>query len=328
MKRTRKIAALLTVCAMCYSLFSTTTTFAAETNDISLENNSKIQKLLSNLNEKGDYSVSKILKDSEENERYIYLPFSTGGYLIYDKDLDVVHEYSTISGNEYIEDNSDIYYAGALGYYEKNKNTFLEIPTGKTIGTVADFATMENEVNIKIKENFTSKKANFALSAAKNSISGSVPNYSYNPDGICGSTSAGMLLRWYDIYVNGKYVPSNLESSDGIALIKNLRNYIDGSKPGSSTGDVYSGIMAYCKKQGVSHDGGYAIVDINYIVGRVDTYGTPFVLGLHNHPKYSNHWVTGYGYNISGGSNYVTVNDGWGNRGVSINLINCDYIIW
>ena len=328
MRRIKKIAALLTVCAMCYSVSSNTMAFGAEPNDFPFENNSTIQQLLSNINEKGDYTVAKILKDSKEKERYIYLPFTTGGYLIYDKDLDLVHEYSTITSNSYIDDNSEVYYAGALSYYEKNKETFVEIPTGKVIGTVADFAAMSNEVNTKIKENFTSKKGNFALSATKNSISGSVPNYSYNPDGICGSTSAGMLLRWYDIYVNGKYVPSSLESSDGVALIKNLRNYIDGSRPGSSTGDVYSGIMAYCKKQGVSHDGGYAIVDISYVVGRVDTYETPFILGLHNHPKYGNHWVTGYGYNVSGGSSYVTVNDGWGNRGVSINLINCDYIIW
>lgn len=69
-------------------------------------------------------------------------------------------------------------------------------------------------------------------------------------------------------------------------------------------------------------------MDISYVVGSFDTYGTPFVLGLHNNPKYGNNWVKGYGYNVSGRSNYVTVNDGWGNRGVSINLINCDYIIW
>jgi hypothetical protein len=140
--------------------------------------------------------------------------------VIYDKDLNVIHEYSTTTSYAYIDDNSEVYYAGALSYYEKNKKTFVEIPTGKVIGTVADFATMSNEVNTKIKENFTSKKVNLALSATKNSISGSVPDYSYNPDGICGSTSAGMLLRWYDIYVNGRYVPLWLESSDGVATHK------------------------------------------------------------------------------------------------------------
>ena len=62
--------------------------------------------------------------------------------MIYDKDLNVIHEYSTTTSYAYIDDNSEVYYDGALSYYEKNKETFVEIPTGKVIGTVADFATM------------------------------------------------------------------------------------------------------------------------------------------------------------------------------------------
>lgn len=40
-----------------------------------------------------------------------------------------------------------------------------------------------------------------------------------------------MLLRWYDIYKNQKYVPSSLESGDGVDLIEHLRGYIDGDVP-------------------------------------------------------------------------------------------------
>ena len=143
----------------------------------------------------------------------------------------------------------------------------------------------------------------------------------YKRQGICGSTSAAMLLRWYDIYKNQKYVPSSLESGDGVDLIEHLRGYIDGDVPGSVAGDVFTGIMSYCSSQGVSHPGGFDGYNDNYVIGRVDTYGTPFLLIIHNHPTYKNHWITGYGYNISGGTCYPIVNDGWGDTNVSINPI-------
>lgn len=137
-----------------------------------------------------------------------------------------------------------------------------------------------------------------------------------------------MLLRWYDIYKDQKYVPSNLESNDGVALIDHLRGYIDGDVPGSVTGDVFTGIMSYCANQGVSHPGGFNGYDDNYVVGRVDTYETPFLLNIHNHPIYKNHWVTGYGYNISGGTCYSIVNNGWGDTNISINSIYAVQIVW
>lgn len=324
---------MLITCVLCISLFSTTRVFASEVNDDLVENNETIQALLDNLNELGDYSAIRYLKNAEGDNRYVYLPFSTGGYLVYDIDLNVVHEYSTTSGNPYIEGSDDVYYTGALGYYEKDtdeNDIFVEIPTRKVIGNYDNFSLMAEDINNSIINNTVSSYSQNSVFAVNSSgkISGTVPNYKHNPDGICGSTSAAMLLRWYDIYVNGNYVPSSLQSSDGVKLIEHLRSYIDGSKPGSTTGDVYSGIISYCSSQGIKHNGGYAIVDISYVVGRVDTYKTPFILGLNHHPTYGNHWVTGYGYNVSGGSNYATVNDGWGSTGVSINLINCDYIIW
>ena len=39
---------------------------------------------------------------------------------------------------------------------------------------------------------------------ATSTISGPLPNDHHNPDGRCGATAAAMLLRWYDIYRNGK----------------------------------------------------------------------------------------------------------------------------
>ena len=330
----KKNIILLTVCVLGISFFSSSKVYASELQNEEVKKNVTIQTFLSDMNEMGDYSAIKFLKNVEGDNRYIYLPFSTEGYLIYDMDLDIIHEYSTVTGNSYIEGYNDIYYTSALGYYEKDSdqdNIFVEIATGKVIGDYETFSIMAESIdNSIIEKNNISGTLREAVFAGNTSgkISGKVPNYSYNPDGICGSTAAGMYLRWYDLNVNGNYVPSSLESSDGVNLIKHLRGYIDGSKPGSTTGDVYSGIISYCSAQGIKHNGGYALVDISYVIGRVDTYETPFILGLYNHPTYKNHWVTGYGFSISGGSNFATVNDGWANTEVSINLINCDYIIW
>lgn len=166
------------------------------------------------------------------------------------------------------------------------------------------------------------------VNGAINYISGQVPNYQYSPNGICGSTAAAMLLRWYDIYQNQKYAPSSLESGDGVALIKHLVGYIDEDVPGSMPGEVFTGIMDYCSSQGISHPGGYDVYTDAYVIGRVDSYGTPFLIALYSHPKYHRHWVTGYGYNYSDGTCYIIVNDGWGSTNISINPIYASQIVW
>lgn len=159
-------------------------------------------------------------------------------------------------------------------------------------------------------------------------IKGVVPNYSYNPNGICGSTAAAMLLRWYDIYVNTKYVPASLVSSSGTSLIKHLVPYIDGENPGSKPGEVYSGIQDYCTDQKISHSGGLEAVSSDYIIGRVSSDGVPYIMGLRASSSYGAHWVTGYGYTLSGSTCYAIVNDGHGKTDVSINIVNGDFIVW
>lgn len=324
---TRKVIALLLSMILVFSIPLNSFAYAAESNKNNLTDNIAIKNTLNDINETADYSNAKALKAADGTERYIYLPFSTGGYLIYDKNLDIIHEYSTNTGNEYIEKNTDIYYTGALRYFVKKNDYFVELSTGKSVGSAIKFTEIATTIEERISEK-RQKLTSTRLAAARSTISGTVPNYSYNPDGICGSTASAMMLRWYDLYVNQNYVPSNLESSNGVNLIIHLRTYIEGNTSGSTVGQVYSGIASYCSNRGVSHNVGYAVVDINYIVGRIDTYGTPFVLGLYNHPTYNNHWVTCYGYSVSGGYNFAIVNDGWGSTGININLVNCDYMIW
>ena len=131
-----------------------------------------------------------------------------------------------------------------------------------------------------------------------------------------------MFLRYYDIYVNGNYVPSSLESSSGIALIDKLVPYIDGATPGSNPGQLQNGIYNYLKSQGINASVNLAYSSIGAIAGRVGN-NEPFVLGLHNHPTYGEHWVTGFGYS----GIYAIANDGWGNI-VYIDSSYTDYIVY
>lgn len=295
-----------------------------------IENSQAVQDLLINLNKQIDFSDIQTLKDYDNTDRYYYLPFLTAGYLIYDKELDIVQEYSENRNNSYIENNTNLYYTGALGYYQKQDNNFIQITTGESVGNEEDFEALAIEQKKNMKQKLSSSNSRLSMPNSRMSIMGVVPNYEYNPDGICGSTSAGMILRWYDIYVNDRYVPTSLESSDGVKLIQRLRTYIDDKSSARSSlpGDMYTGIISYCSDQGVNHDGGFSLASVDSIVGRISSYQRPFIITVHNHPKYGNHAMAAYGYNTVNGTFYVTVNDGWGDTGISINMVNVQYMIW
>lgn len=320
----RKLVTLIIAFAMLCSISTMNIAYASEYPDIS--SSTVVQTLLEEIDEIGDYSSTKVLKDADGKERFCYLPFETGGYLIYDSKLNIIHEYSRKNGNAIVEESPELYYLGALRYFQKVGEKYVELPTGDTIVS-ADFTNLADGIDRSVASKMR-MRSNARVVNRSNTINGTVPNYRHNPDGICGSTASAMMLRWYDIYVNQNYVPSSLESSDGVVLIDHLRGYIEGNTSGSTVGEVYGGIVAYCADQGVGYDGSYDVVNVSYVVGRVDTYGTPFVLGLHNHPKYKNHWVTGYGYSLRSSGDFAIVNDGWGDRDVEINLVGCDYIVW
>lgn len=48
-------------------------------------------------------------------------------------------------------------------------------------------------------------------------------NYSYNPDGRCGSVVYAITLRYYNDYVNQKYASKAYETPNGVKLINMLK---------------------------------------------------------------------------------------------------------
>lgn len=309
------------------ALFFCSVPIHAEDNYQNSSDDSIILSFSKNLNKKLLFQSQKKLKNSEGNERYLYIPFSDNGYLIFDLKLNIISEFSTSSNNYYIDNNTDVYYLGALSYFVKNNKNYVNIQNKDDVILSDDYKSAEKVIDENIK-NKLNQKNKLPLVNDSQYISGSLPNYSYNPDGICGTTSAAMLLKWYDKYVNSNYVPSNLENNQ-TSFIEYLRSYVDGSVPGTVTTDVYSGIISYCSSRGISHPGGYSTSDIpSYIVGRVSTYGTPYCLNLNSVPFGERHWVTGYGYTSSNGTVFAIVNDGHGHTGVSINSVYSIGIVW
>ena len=70
-------------------MVSTMPVMAAESAD-SLSAEPVVANLLSSLGESGNFSAVKTLKDANDENRYSYLPFSSGGYLIYDSEFDII----------------------------------------------------------------------------------------------------------------------------------------------------------------------------------------------------------------------------------------------
>jgi hypothetical protein len=254
------------------------------------------------------------------------------GYVIINIKDKRIPEFSDESNNKYISETKKNYYNGALTYLEQgSQNEIIDSKTLETINTNLNpkdiYGTTENIAATNLKTKTITKKSildqSFGnVASSSKTISGTVPNYSYNPDGRCGATASAMMLRYLDINYNGKIVPTKYHN-DEINFIKKLTNYIPVD---SSAYNVYGGIESFENDYGVSNL--YLSIEyaqIGQIVSAVNA-NKPFVLGLLHHPDYGNHWVCGYGYYI-GQNDYARVNDGWGSTGVDINLAYCDQLI-
>ena len=297
-----------------------------------LEESNTLQQFRASLEVDLLFSKAVPLNDSNQNPRYYYMPFAQGGYLIYDLTEDLVCEFSLLKENEYSFSNNDYIYSGPLSLFEVTEDGFIDVKSNEIFNDTDNFIMRVKSIEkreLESKQSILSDESIKRITNAYNTTSGTVPSYSYNPDGRCGAVAAAMMVRWYDIYRNGRYVPSSLESSDGVSLINHLWNKMKNSSyTGAYSGTVYTEMMNYLGSQGVNHSGGLDGYTNEYVIGRVDSYGTPYILNLFNHPTYSNHFVTGYGYCSNSTGFYTIVNDGWGNRGIEVNSNYATTIIW
>lgn len=169
----------------------------------------------------------------------------------------------------------------------KNQAVF-NLVTGREIGTEEDLHEMEEAIAQQM--NTTTRTRSMAATWGSDTISGTVPNYSYNAGDTCGSTAAAMWLKWYDNNVDGRYVPDSLSTANGQALCKHLIPYIDDNwYYGSNPIDVVSGIYDYLKTQGITYWATTELASISMLHSRVTVFNRPYILLLSKEPKYGNH---------------------------------------
>ncbi len=260
------------------------------------------------------------LYNQNDKEVAYFYPGINNGYLIVDADTLKPIEFSHENSLDFFNDTKrKYYYGGPLNYfYEQGEN----IISSTGVSVKKQDLNFENKAKSFTVSNF--EEINKARSS--NIRISHVPrNYSYNPNGICGSTAAAILLMYYDDYVNDAYVASGYEvSGTGEKLIKMLVPYIDGSTPGSTASDMVSGLNKYLGSRGLSKS---AKLLSKADIATPFSSNKPVLIDLDKHPTYKEHWVVGYGYNrYKEGTTtfrmYIVVN-GWGKTGVYIDEDYC-----
>lgn len=225
-----------------------------------------------------------------------YLEFSPTGYMIIDNVSGLPIEFSEDKIVSFISTAVErVYYEGPLEYYIKDLTGY-----NNNFGNKYNIKTFESKYTNNFKEYFSNNVVNKSkgLSSTYSDLYipgySLMPNYSYNPNGICGSTAAAMLLMYHDKYSNNYYVPSYLESSNGISLIEHLVPFIDGTVPGSTMADALNGLNGYLNDQAFL---GTANSTSNYILSKGAA-----MIDLTDKSSYGQHWVVAYGirqyYNI------------------------------
>lgn len=248
------------------------------------------------------------------------------GYIIIDANNSFIIEYS-LQNTAPFSGLDKIYYAGPLQYYKKKQSEFVSVRSNESYNYEElsdDFDKFRSTLCSDFHQEFSQNRQARILTT--HTIPGELRKYSYNPNGICGSTAAAIFLMYYRDYPDSWMVPSWHDTEDGISLIKLLEPNIDGSVPGSTTEDMVYGLNWYFRWRGISssyqalvtHSAPFSsyrpIIDSD----------RPVIVDLNAHPTYGEHWVVGYGYTIEphlGNTYYyIVANDGWGSNGVEISM--------
>lgn len=284
---------------------------------------------------KDQHKNLKVLKscplyDADDNVIAWGYTLSPTGYLIV-KDKTVI-EFSLVNKSPF-SGKEKTYFGGPLNYYTKTSSGYESIKSTQII----DQDRLQNEAeafsNVQTSQAVTAQSQfNNALdyeSSGSCYLSGTPRTYSYNPNGICGSTASAIFLMYYHDYKDSFVVPSWYVTSDGVSLINLLVPHIEGDQNCSFPDDVINGLGWYLRWRGISSS--YSVCSSFFDCSdykSVIASGRPAIVNLMGAPTYGNHWVVGYGYYYYGPTNYYVVDDGWGNNDISINFAYVGYSIY
>lgn len=274
------------------------------------------------------------------NDEIIAVLFNldTGYVIINVKDFSIP-EFSFTCDSIYSTEDLKKYYNGAFEYFEENeaeKNYLYDLFDEKEVNKASlntsdlygsdsrsvDSQTVPNIDQVSISPAIQTESSRSATSSQTYSLIYSLPNYSYNPNGICGANAAAMYLRYLDLHRDSNIISSSLSTE--ISLITYLEDYIPAS---SDAGDVYFGIIDYYDDRDIIQDIYLSTTNSADIV-RCLSSDTPYIAGFIASSSLGAHWATGYSFiEYSTGSAYLIINDGHGNSGIYMNITQSDMII-
>lgn len=320
----KSIVSIALSLSLCFSIFNSSTINASE---ICHLNDSGIQ-LVTDLNLNIDYTTKIPLYNNEDVEVASFYKLCNIGYVIIQNDTGEILEFSQEENNKYLTDqNEKYYYGGPLAYYEETNskgNYIVDVHTNEYIE--------KDEIDfIEANETTSQLSASKASSSTtSNSITLSTRAWDYNPDGRCGATAVSIILMWYDDHIDDSTVASVYEAE--VPLIDYItNNYIPQS---ASYGTLIAGWTSYYYDKGRSEVAAQVrrtlFGDVSDVFSKIKNRinaNRPLVVGLDEAPTYGNHWVVGTGYTDSS-SDYVKVNDGWGNKNISINMNYVDGCVY
>lgn len=325
-----------------------TNVFAANSNTTSQD--SRAKNIAENFVKKIDKNKKIIdeipLYGINNNKKAILFSLKNSGYIIIDLRNNSIPEFSINQNNRYFNKKNKKYlYNGPLNYYEKKDNKIINLKTNSEIKNTSNLKDISiNKNNKMLSRSVQANKTTDVSNLHEKSLKYSLSNYSYNPNGVCGSCAAAIFLRYWSDHINSKYVPSNLKTSDGVKLIKYLIPYNEGKayvnpnvkSHGTSPASLRAGIQNYLKSRGVTDTMHVEPINFSRFSERISN-NRPLIVGLFKADgnPYGDHWVAGHSYLTVEYVNglieklaYVGVTDGWGHSNVYISKDYCDYIIW
>lgn len=284
-----------------------------------------VEKTCKDQNKNLTVSKSCPLYDADDNVIAWGYTLSPTGYLIV-KDQTVV-EFSLVNESPF-SGKEKTYFGGPLNYYTKTSSGYKGVRSAQTI----DKDRLQNEAvafsNVKTPQAAAAQSQfNNALSYDSSEscyLSGTPRTYTYNPNGVCGSTASAVFLMYYHDYKDSFVVPSWYVTSDGVSLINLLIPHIDGDVPGSSEADVENGLGWYLRWRGISSTYCTYSTSLDYSNYKsIIASGRPAIVLMNGNPTYGDHWVVGHGYYYYASGRdawcYYVVDDLFGNNGISIN---------
>jgi hypothetical protein len=278
-----------------------------------------------------------------------YYTLSNGGYIIVESDGTDFIEYSLEENSGYIDSDEHYYYFGPLSCYTRlNDNSFINVKSKEIVEekdlniflTKSKGITKPNKAEVNAKQVIKAEQISNYFSTSQATLPYPTFEWSLNTNGTCGSLASAILLAYYKKNVDGNYIPSNLYSTNGIALHNLLISIIEPNLEGSDYESITNGINTYLNNQEnilFSHSASYLYglnsgIVFSKFTEYISNIQQPVILGVTSHPTYEEHWVVGTGYlsiTILGLPIRVAIcNDGWGSQNIRINFAYIDGCVY